>query len=811
MKREGWGVTRTCANFAFTEYVAGKGYQKSSIPDGFWQQPDTGSLMLKPHVFTDGWEQDPAFDYERMTLSEFDLGTRDDGLDLFKQSAGVNFGGARSRRIVVRHHDKTQDFGQVSSMMSSLIYLIQTVNNNNMGWAMRTKTPLLMNEGFGVNVVPSGVQVDRADPYFGLNWGRRWYFEIKMTGFGILWENMAENPMDAQGRWVKRKTLNLSEAGINMTNRFQVAIIPFGDRYIHIQVGQSYSMFSFAKIRFGKVGAFKVAHCTHDISENGLPIDYSSLENQWIKTESAHVHIALRLSNYTYELRPFRIRYPQQHECTLSIEDMGYPRPVDFPSMDAFGYRPGDSEIDASYYDAKGGVFNKDVNSAFVPRMIMYASANKVYTPELWYFNSEVGAETYTPPWTPYSAPWQYIRIPETLRLGASNVEVKTPDEDRWQKIYKKGGPFRITIDGDVECDGYFKRNNPTVTGMPESHGWQIDNESEGEDLWHRLDHTPIGEAPRFDGESLGPTIVKYIKRCAFADAEIVVDDAEINDIKIEDFVDLNDLKTLNADTRCGELIRELCKKLGVQNRPSIYVRPIQGVWHIGFKSVHIQGDPDPYLNFCFGGVGPTNLPDADRYRDDLAHDDLDANNQRWIWIHSNIEVTVALSRYNLLKVISTKNSGGEVEATGIFIEPHPDVLDNPASQLFEGRLRPEIIGPPEITATKEDDMERQGRRLYDMESRDNITISFDGEWQKRIRANQKCRVLGYDNEGMPCQLGIFRIEHIDRTIDADTETGERERSHLWTGDYVLTYLGPGTDEEWPMFSTFLPPEIVPG
>lgn len=849
--REGWGTTKNAEAFTFTKLQGGK-YDRTAIPADVWREPNTGCLMKRPRSDSRGFEENPIYFPDRYGIAEFDVAKSDDNITSLFVATHPAMGG----RILSQRLNPDNPFVQ---LVEDGVFqnVLSTANAGELGWAMRTKTPLRANEGFGATFVPRGTSSVSADPFFGAAYGRYYYLECDLRGIATMYENIGsvpdpEDPDAPVGppEWVEREVFNFGQGGVNHAQPFEVSVIPFGGRYICVRFSQAYKKGGRAgSLRLGGQEHWTVASWLFDVTKYGRTPSFDPVAGLTVITQPDKLRLAFRKTKYAYDWKPFRIRYATADTVVhMGLENIGYPRPAYDPVVTPNFITPAGSAVLSGFTNHENDAWTKELDTKLVPKFTLRSSVldengQHVYSPELWNYTALIETESYTPPYTidDASPDWTYIRLQRTNRNDWSEVTVKLRNESRFARMMRRGSPFRILSDGVMLAECYTKRTNPTLAGVqsrlgtsttPQAGNFTLEEELDAWDMWERLNTTPLMATPTLANAKLGPTVSEWIRRAGFGEVQVAVMDPEINEIDIEGYDDaqLKNANTLNGDTMIGDAIREVLRKFTVQDRSLIRVRwkrlpnPVEhnGVfyharWEIDWVPVYDPADPLPSIIFYLDTDLP--LPDGTTWSHMSDEGRLiippvsPGSGFSPLVITSTLDLTINSPECNALKCTVAKDYEEGASALETYIAPHPDVLENPDAQIFEGRLRSGQKGPPEITAKDQNSLERQARTLYDAMNRHTVVAQTKAEWQPYIDADLFVLIVGRDDHGLPCCFGVFQIDDVDAQIDADADPSdplERDWSYLWQADYKMSYVGHPFDADFndafPPFSYTVPP-----
>lgn len=821
IKTPGFGMTRVAGAFKFAALkrefkytgslvvVTGRNrYTPADIDPKAWQEPSTGIVMLRPRALYANFMEDAGAQPDRYDVSEFDHGSSDGGGALFIQLPN-------RRALVLRRENKDSDFVELTVPANVAASLTQTGGANGLGWASKTKTYLARNEGFGFLIVPHGTAEDRSADYKVFTWDR-FSVRVQMNGIALFAVNMGST---VDPEWVVKSAFNFGNAGINHTRPFTIYILPFGRKFIGVYFGQG-GMPGYEPVR--SASAAKRSAFLFDIEKAGLPTpEFDNSMKHYVKTEAGNLYVAIQKKKHHYQWQPFKLRYPFDATITLMPEQLGITRPYD-PVFTAYGYQPtGTTLAPMSNVNAFGDAFDKLTDIEVVPRFTMTHIASgpyqNLYTPELWYFDLEVETEGWNPPYVEddISHLWTELRIQRGVDPDLFEGHIKANYEDHHFQLYRRGTPFLIEIDGKPAMQGYAKRPHHTIGGTTSKYPvgqLMVDTEFEIKNEWYRFETTPIMESIAIDGKTIKEVVSKLIKRTGYTDADIIFD-PEIENLKLEGFTENNEVKTFNEDTMIADVFREIIKKFGFQGRS--YMRIVKGddaKWHIGFAPEFIEGiTADPRVFFYLDtSLAPMNIAEQERWKTTVLNEEGEEEPQdAHFIITSRPECISNAGEWNAAKFTTATGAESSADGLQIIIPPNPKVFDDPGSYLFEGLVRAGVIGPPEITATDEKSLTRQGRMMYDQAQRDQLVFTFDAEWQPAIKEDLHFIIVGRDRNGDPCSYGVFRIETVDVTIRRDITPGSAvdESSWSWTANYTVIYVARSASDDFPMV---FPSQLTP-
>ncbi len=310
-------------------------------------------------------------------------------------------------------------------------------------------------------------------------------------------------------------------------------------------------------------------------------------------------------------------------------------------------------------------------------------------------------------------------------------------------------------------------------------------------DMWLRLNEYFVTDYQFLDGLNLLDVIQALIRRCGFLQAEISVYDPGdyLASIEFGGFSDPNDQKGINTEASVGDVLRDLLK---LYTPLPIRVRWVNGLWLIYLAPQYDPNTP-PTIRFYLESSLSEYVQDADRY---AAYE---------YKIKSYPEWTIEEPDFNALIVRGATTTGNEAEAIEAVIpaikSDARSVLD-PLSPDFMGRVKTKIMGPPEVTASSQAELDRQARAYWDQNRRKPAILEFAGEWQPEIDVDQFIWVIGIDPDGYRVSYGAYRIEMIDVSIERDFDSrGGSDSRWSYEGNYTCVYVGSATDVDTPMFT----------
>jgi hypothetical protein len=803
LKREGWGVTKVSGSFDYAAWTndpwhlsGGSGYRKGRPSENVSLIGDPKVLRLRANF------EDPAFSEAAAYAADFfglsDLVVGDSGQ--FMELPG-------RRGILSKRNAAADEIAETFSVTSMLKKLVDLILANQLVWAWATATDLQANEGFGMRINPSGTGMDSVSAYAAVAWGGRFYLQINMNGTADFWDNQGT---DADPQWVWLDTFNFGKAGLSHRQPMTVAVIPWGLSYIDFVFRNATGVFSFANTRSRMTSGFGQSF-TYDLKRIGFVPTIDETLQAVVKTAAAPAFWAMQKSGGQYQILPYKVRYPASETVYMAPQEMERVREYEDPTVkwtgfaDFDGTHPTQPQIVSSVIDSDGTPWDKTQDHQPTAKFVLSSSADRVYSPELWSYEMRVKSEVYMPDWTPFdaSAQWYYIRLQRKAAAEAAQCSIKLFRDGDLANLYKRGSPVRIQAKGADETknytifDGYMIDRKPTVKG----HLLLIEDEVECLDMWDRLNTTPITQVISIDGKTVGDVLEDLLNQAGFFDTEVQIY-SEVGDIPIEGFSEPNALKVFSLDSMVGDAIRELIKRYGIQGRSDIRVRWIEdslgnSFWRAYFDPVYDPASP-PNIIFYLDSTLAPDMSDVERWIGDGTFN--------YYLVNSAPEWTINQPEFTALKCVGSTGTGEGSEGLVAFIPPDPAVTDDPASALFEGRIRCKTIGPPEIVAQTQDALDREARRIYDRAQEGLVLLSFEGEWQPGLDVDMWVAVIGRNEAGAQVSYGAYRIQCIDAEIRQDHAIdGSNTSRWEWAANYSLVYVGPAEYEGIPMFSEVLP------
>jgi hypothetical protein len=860
--KEGWGVSRVASAF---QYASNDGNLFLGLmppgalgaappPEGFQLMPGQRIVRMRPDHTQRGFEEDSLYDSTKYAKSELEFGDPDQFLEM-----------AQSHALLAKRTEAGSHLIEsLTALAIAHTLALEQIADEQLVWAVRTQEVLKANEGIVLLIDPSGTTLDRAQRYAAVMIGDEFYLGINLNGMAEFWQYSATDDPEVF-EWVMRETIPFGEGGIHHQKGMIVELIPWGASNIQIR----FATMNMAGSRYvAGTKSSSTAQQVYDIdlSRYGFEPSIDPSLNQVIKTQPAKAYVALRQGDiedgtaYAFRLRLSRVRYQESATFDLLPEALGEtktPAPqlvwrgfADF----TLGGNPTQPQIGITAINEMGAAYVPGTSTYIGARVTMDASADRVYSPELWYWEGKIAEETHTPAWTPLdmSAKWTYLRIQRKASSEPCHFQGKFKRDSEYLNLFKSDGPIRVTaesIDGTTEIplfEGYPLDRKPTLGGSstppnpsetpgpgdPEEDppippnlpmaSLLIEDEIDALDGWHKLNNTPIRRAVSIEGKSVGTVLEDLLNQAGYPDSELRIED-DLYDIEIPGFTEPNALRVFAVDAFIGDGIKELIKPYGLGGYSDIRVRQVADpdwvdpgaapmVWSCYLAPIYDSATPPTKAFYLDSSLIPSithNEGEEDEEtvrRTDQERWEADPDDGMRHYIStSTLELTIRKPDFNGLIARASTGTGEGADGLVCFIAPDPRVLDDPDYILFEGQVRGYEIGPPEVTCQTYQELERIARRYYDRAHEGLITTSIGGEFQPEIDADEFIAILGRNPEGEPVSYGAWRIIAIDAEIREDH--GNTRWS--WYGNYALEYVGAtpetGYYAGFPMFTTILP------
>lgn len=842
--REGWGLTRAAAAFRGAVYdpteeriVPGEMAFEVEGDDAIdsenlWQEPETGVLFLRPHVFRSDLATNA--DWEPFWIRKADLQHTD--ADLLE----VRNTQHDSIPIFLRTRRETMaaQFGGLPGVPSHLAPLTNaggTLDRKGLKWIGRTNFQLSPNEAFSIFIAISGIPgIDRAGSLGAFAFGKRWLIDVGLDGQMSVLQNVGTG---SSPNWVRRKRFTWFQGGAMNGTVLQITVLPWGIDGISILCS--------AAPQSGKAEAASTDRTEGAIlfqtKKYGFNPNWDPALVHYVKTEADALTFALPKTGYHLDIAIARVRYKA---CGLRLapEPIGEPKPGKTPVVNPIGYYPGGSTAQKGILDPTPGA--EFVNEKYQPwdsnrdywiaaSTWLKPSTDGKYSPEIWAMEYEVDATTHTPTTTPVdlSPKWRRLGFRLSCEPDTSYLQLLYDRSDEWEQMFKLDGSVRLEIDGVDIFEGKFVHGRPYTEGgvgeltsddIPRS-TIAITDDAEAADLWEDLNETGIGHEISATKRSFGELFARAFKRAGVPDAQVSID-AELYSLEVDGWDRPNDWKLPTEDSTAGDSIRGIIARYGFQGSTGprdIRVVRRDGIWYAYLTT---EWDPEAPIervffldSKCVPVVGAT---DADRW--------AGIGGTQYFKALSKPEFTVRRPRWNGINAYASTGSGDGSDALVCFIAPDPRIFDG-ADVDYQARARILEFGPPHTAgATTQNELERMARRENDRRCRVERMALLEAEWQPGVWPDQVFPVLGIapkDGEdflaGDVISYGAWRILSIDIEItmasgleyvpveDALPLWGSRPENRDWgrRGIYALEWAGVTQIEGIPMFA---PPELLP-
>src|SRR6185312_11078807 len=294
---QAWSRFKTAHGMAFSQNQGGV-YFDASLPDYLWQEPNTGIIIIKPGFFT-AKRFDPTIALRTwIKPSDIDYRGTSQGGTLFSYfgSTGNDTSFSADYQVSSPTLVSSTDIRESVIVPPGLMgFIARTVySDQNMVWNAQTTIQLEANQAFAVMIFPSGIPGDFAHTFFMIAWGQKFVMEITMSGFAYLWGDI-----DGNGLYVPIDTYVLRDGGVNMTNPFQVSVVPLGRRFLSVSftqnplTGRSKRVSTYSSQTESFITVLQVQGPIATDNNNLEPVWDASL-NQWVKYPAAKLSIGLK-------------------------------------------------------------------------------------------------------------------------------------------------------------------------------------------------------------------------------------------------------------------------------------------------------------------------------------------------------------------------------------------------------------------------------------------------------------------------------------------------------------------------------------
>lgn len=803
-----WNAFHTGAGITASQLVNVAGgelaYVDAPLPNAFWKEPHTGVIMLRPTFMAENrygstWWLNPS-DWTNAGTTNLSPGAG----SIFERLAFTEAAIVLDAKIAQMKRKNATDTFLALSVDGTLSSFISSTTKDYV-WNVVTNETLAQNQGFCALVSPSGIYTDNANGYWALAFGGKFIIEVTMSGVAYLhgWNG---------AQWIVLQDFDLKDGGVNHTIPFQVNVIPFAKRFISVTFSQNMGVANgMAKGSVNTSSTFNSQPAGFLAVLHGAFEPYwDNTSKQWVKTEPAPLTVALLAQFYRYDFMLGKALYEAGvHTFTTANEYLQKVPTWADPTVKYTGL-VGQKETSGSpaamtFYirDGRGDLWNSGgghspQNGIVVGEIDMVPSGNGtdpgIYTPELWSLSLKAPAhvDTSSRDDIDVSDQWQLLRFQITTNAEVSRVEYKLRDDDRWQRIYTRNGPFQITIlnnSGDPwTINGYQRRKQPTIEGASRL----ITDQAESLDMWHRLNGCVL-TIDAIEAEEIAATLKAAILDAGFTDSEVEIDytgSPELTGMTFSKFTNPNDVLRPNEDTSVGDFVRHCVEQYGVQDRPPLRVRWRDGKWRI-------------YLGPLFTGAIQGAF-----YDDASIITGFSSDNERWLAgvfiADSALEFTILDPEFNSLTARNTRDASGAQGSDVRYIAPDPRIIADPTYIGYEGAENNKEVGPSDFPdGNTSDSLEQQLRTYFDFHYnlKELTQGEISAEWQPEIDVDQFFAVVGrakFDDpgarflEGEAISYGAFRIDFIDVEIRQDGPAPNQtvSRRWEWTGSYRLVWAG---------------------
>jgi hypothetical protein len=799
------------AEWVVNPAVGGFKVSPATLSSLLWREPNTGVIMLRPNTVHPKFWEDTAFKAQVIDISKWD----------FKDQLSSGSGSSILGAVTGTGTDGlmlTARGSPAALMIEILVRLalraILAQMSSEMVWVMQTKDPLAANEGWSVWVHPPGTFTDRAIDYMLIAFGDRYVLHVKMNGTASLWANSGT---DAAPSWSEKTVFKYSGGGVDHNKPFQITIVPWGFSYISFLFSQSSEPEKHTK---ADLTGNHTASFLYDIAKHE-PIGTAYFDNttqQYIKTKSAPLSVALRKYLHQYGFAWSKVRYLSSATLTTVPEHL--PQPINNnPSFFTRGFAGQvdgtPTKLTASFLNEKRNAWDKTKDTKLTMSYLLEPSGNGRYTPELWSVDMDIAEVIATPPWSAVdvSALWTYARFQRTTDLDNTRAEFKLSEsyrrgaviDDPFKNLMKIGGPCRMLYNGVVLFDGYVDTKQPTLEGFNALQTSQYT----AKDMWIKLNEKRVDSYKFLDGLKLLAVLKALLRKCGIPDSDIEVIDPDgyIANLEFAGFQDPNDLKAINQNDTVGNTIRAILNAYGV--RP-IRVRSVGGKMRIYAAPTYDPATPPTkYLYLCKSGTDIESMGDADRFA------------QSKYVATTSPEFTVEEPEFNSLmcRAADTSNNGAEAMQSVVHASyADPRSLTDPSYYWFIGREKFRILPVPEMVfANSQEELDKICYTHWKRFHRKRPILELGGEWGTEMDVDEFVWVVGVDPDGNKVSYGAYRIEHVDVEMSWDpslnvwvpSPTGEfdldtEEKNGQWEAhaNYTLSFVGKAANGTFPMFTT---------
>lgn len=812
LRRTGWSSLRVGAAFRAAALTSRQGadgvcrptFTPADFPHEVWQEPDTGYLMLRPSPLRDDFND--IFPLARIPLAnlfvppDWTSGTQSGAW--FDEPANPMTG---KPKMIACHKPDTTTAIPTLAGVPQLWLDAMAANSFALGIKAATASPLAVNEGFAITLLPEGIATDRAGAWFGVGFGGRFYLQIGMNGMAALYEYGTPSCQD-QATWIRRARFEFAQGQADK-EPFQVSVIPWGQDSLTFLFSQAKQSNRPTRHNTGKAILHSFTYHTSD-STGALP-RYDDTLQHYVKLEPSNLFFAMRHVDYQYAFALSRVRYLATSFALLP-EILDEPKPTADPFVDPIGFRPAGSTATATVLNQDGTAWDRTTGFRFSPQLAMTPSASAVYTPEVWALEHTIPPEVFTSAdqSNDFSQNWSSLTWRETTHPDSSDIKVVVRRDRDYAALLKRDGCLRIDIDGAARVHAYFREQQPHWDGYKPDmlrDQWVLD------DAWDRLNGVTIAFFKSFTKLSIGALLTQLFYYAGYQDADIDIDPI-LMAIEISGFEKESDWKLPAEEVTVGDLVRELIKVYGLQGQDTLRVRRQLGKWKCYLAPLFIgAGDAatTPDVIFTMGSdlMGVRDMKDRDRFLlDPLV-----------LKVLTHPEFSIRRPSFNAGSFFGVDDPSEQAGLLAAFIAPDPATLDDPLAVDFNQRVRHKTFGPQEMGhISTQNGLERRARKMYDEENRKTRVVTFAGEWQPAVTPDQFAWLVGYAPGINPVSYGLWRIEEAEITLEHDLglvagddkwfgSNNQLDRRWTWGADYVLTFAGAYEEDGFPMFSTTVP------
>ena len=802
--RQGYGQTRLASSFRFATLQSGT-YKEAEIPPGFWREPITGTLMLQPSSVALDLVENSYLAAARYGLTDFVTAATLLEVD---KTTGTNPAG--QKLIALQRADATTAFTGLSVGASIAAAVLAINGSTDINWLAQTANPLKVNEGWSVYIEPYGTLDDRASNFCCFCFGNKFFLKIDMNGTAALYYNYSGTS------WTILETFAYASGGVDHTKPFQLSVIPWGPYYISFLFSQA-SIGQKPQKASGKTD--RSPYFLVNLLEKGIVQSAvkDPATNQYPKVDAANWYVGARTKGYGFLFAFSTVLY-QAASFALMPEILEEPKATITPTVTGFGYEGQratptsglGSYTTISFKNEADATWTSATDTQLVTKCTATPSADGRYTPEIWSFDTDIAVKTQNSPTsggsTSISTKWMSFRFKKTSAMESS------PAHLRWDATYSTMlqlyGGISLSIDGTTRWDGYVYERRAVPQGVIASIGgnqaytlFQVDD-IECEDMWSRLENTPVGYMKSISGATLYDTITALLQRSGISTITFDATDTPIfQKFTIDGFNEPGDSKIFSEDCSIADALRSLSRFYGVSGRHNFRVLwdPVNQGWAIYIPQAYDSSLVTRY--FCLDPRCYTNLTNTDT--------------QRWALnefaVFSQPEFHTVAPDYNQLQLLAPTTSGDGAQLYGSFIAPATGVLGTSTNINFQQQLKPRIMPMPYTAfASSANESERIARNVYEEDQRMIRVMSFEAEWQPGIEVDQYVAVLGRKtDDSANVSYGAWRIDEIAIEIATDDDTPITmmpDRRFTWKGNYTLVYAGSFTNAIAPaMFSATVP------